>query len=413
MLRIHPFRAVRPAPGHEARIAAPPYDVVDTTEARAIAAGNPECFLHVSRAEIDFPDTVDPYSDQVYRKARHNFDRLQSDGLMIREKEPCLYIYRQTWQGHTQTGVICCCHVDDYHNDLIKKHEKTRKVKEDDRTRHTLALDANSGPVFMAYRDQSKIDEVVIAAANTRPLYHFRASDGVTHTVWSVTEPQRLMRAMASIPAAYVADGHHRAASAARAGAELRSKNPGHTGDEEYNWFLSVLFPASQLRILPYHRIVRDLNGQTAEHFLQQLRTVGDVAPTSTPEPARSGECCLYLAGQWYILTIPEDSIDRSHPIDSLDVSLLQDRVLSRLLDIGDPRTDERIDFVGGIRGTAYLAKLVDEGRAEVAFSMFPTTIEQLLAVADAGMVMPPKSTWFEPKLRSGLVVHTLDSASA
>lgn len=409
MLRVHPFTAIRPAPSHESRVASPPYDVVTTDEARAIASGNPDCFLHVVRSEIDLPPDTDPYAPIVYETAKQAFQRLLDDGTLVRDREPRMFLYRQVWQHRAQVGLVCCCHVEDYRNDLIKKHEKTRRVKEDDRTRHVLALNANAGPVFLAYRDENDIERLVQEDLNARPLYHFVAADGVTHTVWPVRDANEYIRAFERVPAAYVADGHHRAASAARAAAERRAANPHHRGDEEYNWFLAALFPASQLRILAYNRLVRTLGDRTPEVAAAQLATVGRVTRATHPAPDRSGVFCCYLNGQWHRVEIDAALIDHADPIASLDVSLLHDRVLGPIFGIGDARTDERIEFVGGVRGPAHLQALVDSGEAAAAFSLYPTSIEQLMAVADAGLVMPPKSTWFEPKLRSGLLVHSLD----
>jgi uncharacterized protein (DUF1015 family) len=310
--------------------------------------------------------------------------------------------------GRAQTGVVGCVHVDDYERDLIRKHEKTRQDKEDDRTRHVLTLNANAEPVFLTYRGRAEIDRLVEDIARTVPLYDFTAPDRVRHTVWSVPDPAGLAAAFGPVPLAYVADGHHRSASAWRAGKELRAQNPSHRGDEEYNWFLAVLFPSDQLRILPYNRVVRDLNGLTPARVLERLGGLGTLARTGTPVPERSGVFCLFLDGSWHRLELDPAGIDRTDPIASLDVSLLQDRVLSPILGIGDPRTDKRIDFVGGIRGTAELERRVRSGEMAIAFSLYPTTLDQLMAVSDAGHVMPPKSTWFEPKLRSGLFVHQL-----
>ena len=400
---------MRPVPELAPRVAAVPYDVVDRSEAAELAHGNPYSFLHVGRSDIDLPEDTDPYDRRIYAQAREALDRLMGERVLVRDPEPSLYLYRQVMDGRSQTGVVACVHVDDYESDIIRKHEKTRADKEDDRTRHVLTLNAHAEPVFLAYRGHPEIARLTEQLAGETPLYDFTTPDGVRHTVWKVSDPGRLAAQFQSVPHAYVADGHHRSASAWRAGKELRGKNPGHRGTEEYNWFLAVLFPADQLTIMPYNRVVRDLRGNTPEQLLEQLRKVGRVTPAGDPHPPRPGCFCFYLAGKWYRLELDERSIDRKDPIGSLDVSLLQDRVLSPLLGIGDPRTDKRIDFVGGIRGTGELERRVKSGGAAIAFSLYPTTMEQLMAVADAGAVMPPKSTWFEPKLRSGLFVHELD----
>ncbi len=413
MLRIHPFSALRPKPELAAKLAAVPYDVVNTEEARVLAKDNPISFLHVSRSEMDLPAGTDPHDDAVYTQARRAFDKLQADGVLVRDPQPSLFVYAQeaTLGGRQvrQVGVVGCCHIDDYNSGVIKKHEKTRKDKEDDRTRHTLTLHANSGPVFLMYSRTAALTLLMDAATKEAPLYDFTAVDGVKHTVWRLPQTEAAVAAFAQVPTAYVADGHHRSASAARAGADLRAKNPKHTGNEEYNWFLCVLFPADMLTILPYHRVVRDLHGLTPAAFLEALRKVGSVEPTTEPEPAATGSFGVFVDNRWYRLTLPDSSIDRSNPVASLDYVLLSERVLSPILGIGDIRTDKRIDFVGGIRGPAELEKRVRSGDCAVAFAMHATTIQQLMKVSDAGEIMPPKSTWFEPKLRSGLLVHTLD----
>jgi uncharacterized protein (DUF1015 family) len=408
-MRVNPFRAVRPRPDLAAQVAAVPYDVVNRAEAAELARGNPHSFLHVGRSDIDLPEDVDPYDPGIYRRAREALDQLIAAGTLLRDSKPGLFIYRQIMDGRPQAGLVGCVHVDDYERDLIRKHEKTRPDKEDDRTRHVLTLRANAEPVFLTYRGRAEIDGLVsrIIATST-PLYDFTAADGVRHTVWTVPEPAALARAFGAVPHSYVADGHHRSASAWRAGKELRAANPAHRGDEEYNWFLAVLFPADQLRILPYNRVVRDLHGLTPAEVLRGLRDLGKLTPATTAAPDRSGVFCVYLRGAWHRLELDPAGIDRSDPIASLDVSLLQDRVLAPMFGIGDPRTDKRIDFVGGIRGTAELERRVESGEMAIAFSLYPTTLEQLMAVSDAGQVMPPKSTWFEPKLRSGLFVHEL-----
>jgi len=408
-MRFKAFRALRPRPELAARVAAVPYDVVSRTEAAALADGNPDSFLHVGRADIDLPADTDPYDPRVYAAAKAALDRLVVAGALVRDAEPGLFLYRQVMDGRAQTGVVGCVHVDDYERDVIRKHEKTRKDKEDDRTRHVLTLHAHAEPVFLTYRPRAELDRIAAAATAKPPLYDFTAPDGVRHTVWRVPNARPWLDTFAAVPVAYVADGHHRSASAWRAGRERRAANPGHTGDEEYNWFPAVLFPSSELRILPYNRLVKDLNGLSPAGFRARLGEVGRVEPTTEPAPPAPGSFCLFFDGRWERLTIDPASIDRRDPVRSLDVSLLQDRVLGPILGITDPRTDKRVDFVGGVRGPAELERRVRSGEMALAVSMYPTTIEQLLVVADAGEIMPPKSTWFEPKLRSGLFVHELD----
>ena len=412
MVRVSPLRAVRPHADKAAQVASVPYDVVSRAEARALSKGNPHSFLHVVRPDADLPDDVGAYDDRVYAGARAAFDRLRAEGALFQDEEPCIYLYRQEMKLGTQvlsqTGVVACCHIDDYANNRIKKHEKTRKQKEDDRTRHVLTLSANAGPVFLLHKDDPQLAALIQDGVKQTPLYDFVADDGVKHTVWRVPDHAPFIESYRAMPAVYVADGHHRAASAARAGAERKAANPNHTGEEEYNWFLTCLFPASALNILPYHRIVSDLNGMTAQALLEQVGAIARVEPDTDPLPRATGCFGMYVAGQWHSITLPEQSIDHTDPIASLDYELLAQRILEPLLGIGDVRTDPRIDFVGGIRGPGELEKRVDASGG-VAFAMHPVTIEQLIAVADAGAIMPPKSTWFEPKLRSGLIVHLLD----
>ncbi|HKG33663.1 MAG TPA: DUF1015 family protein [Gemmatimonadales bacterium] len=407
-MRLHPFPAIRPAPELASQVAAVPYDVVDRDEAAELARGNPHSFLHVGRSDIDLPKGADPHDPQVYAGARAALERFMAEGTLIRDREPSLYLYRQIMDSRNQVGVVACVHVDDYESDVIRKHEKTRPDKEDDRTRHVLTLNAHAEPVFLAYRGENRIDELTAAVLRTEPLYDFTAPDGVRHTVWRIPDNRALVHVFEAVPTAYVADGHHRSASAWRAGKERRAANPRHRGDEEYNWFLAVLFPAAQLTILPYNRVVRDLAGKAPADVLHGLAKVGRLSRTDDPRPSRPGSFCVYLEGVWHRLELDPASIDRSDPIGSLDVSLLQDRVLGPILRVGDPRTDKRLEFVGGIRGTAELERRVNSGDMAIAFSLYPTTMEQLIAVSDAGEVMPPKSTWFEPKLRSGLFVHEL-----
>ena len=404
---VKSFAALRPAPDKASVVASVPYDVVDTAEARVLATDNPDSFLHVSRPEIDLPDTLDAHDDCVYAQGLKAFKDLQARGVLLREQDESFYVYRQIMGSHQQTGVVTCCHVDDYATDIIRKHEKTRKDKEDDRTRHCLELNANSGPVFLTYRDTPTVDALVAVVKKTTPLYDFTAVDHIRHTVWRVEgDAADWVEAFKQVPLAYVADGHHRAAAAFRSGKQRREANPKHTGNEEYNWFLAVLFPETQLRILPYNRCVSDLNGLTAQAFLAQARMIFKTEESVSATPSGPREVQMYLAGKWY--TLSWDEFD-SDPVGRLDVSVLQDRLLAPLLGIDDPRTNTRVSFVGGIRGTGELTKRVDSGRDAVAFSMYPVTVAQMMDIADAGQIMPPKSTWFEPKLRSGLLVHTLD----
>ena len=407
-LQIRPFRAIHPPTSDAPKVATLPYDVVNLDEARAIARGNEESFMRVIRSEIEFPDDCSPYDECVYEKAKKNFEALLESGALMKDKKPSLYLYRQCSGEHQQVGLVACCHIDDYKNNQIRKHEKTRKVKEDDRTNHVLGINANSGPVFLAYRGQPNIDKIVNEEMIKRPMFHFVADDGVTHTGWRVECEDELIEACSTIDVAYIADGHHRSESAARAAIELSNANPEHDGSEEYNWFLAVLFPSSQLHILSYNRVVLDLNRNSSVEFIAKCKELGTLSKTKVTTPTKSGSCCIYLGKNdgWYQLDF--SNINTSDPIASLDVDLLQQRILSPILGIGDPRSDTRIDFVGGIRGTDELERLVDGGVVAVAFSMYPTTINQLLDVADADLIMPPKSTWFEPKLRSGLFVHEL-----
>ena len=403
-MRIHSFQGLVPTPADAADVACVPYDVVNAAEAAALVAGKPHSLLHVDRAEIDLPAGTNPYSDAVYAKALENFLALQRAGTLVREPEPCLYIYQQQMGSHVQRGLVAGCHVDDYDAGLIKKHEKTRKDKEDDRTRLIDTLSADTGPVLLAYRDDPQVTALVNAKTRERPLHDFTAPDGIRHTVWRIPGGTEWINAFGAVPAIYIADGHHRVASAARVARLRRARNPKHTGNEDYNWFLSVLFPASELKILPYNRIVFDLNGLTATDFLAKVKSVFGVSENAPPAPASVGDVSMYLDGKWYGLRMPADP--NADPVSRLDVSVLQDKLLAPVLGIDDVRTSKRIDFVGGIRGPGELKKRVDADGG-VAFSLYPVTLAQLMDIADAGQIMPPKSTWFEPKLRSGLVVHT------
>lgn len=410
MATIRGFRAERPPKEKAELVSAVPYDVVNTEEARRLAADNPLSFLHVSRPEIDLPDGTDIYSDAVYQKAAENFDKLKSAAPLSAEASKSVYVYRLRMGEHEQTGIAACCSVDEYDTDIIRKHERTRKDKEDDRTRHIITLRAQTGPVFLTYRGRDEINALVERTKASEPLCDFTAADKVAHTIWRLSDKdaEQLVQEFEQVPLLYIADGHHRAASASRARAALKSENSAHTGDEEYNYFLTVLFPADQLRILAYNRTVKDLNQMTADEFTSKLSEHFEVAQTDAPAPARKGEICMYIEGRWHRLTIPPGSVNSDDPISSLDVSVIQERVLDPLLGIKDVRTDKRIDFIGGIRGTSALEQAVNEGRAAVAFSMYPVTVEELMAIADANEIMPPKSTWFEPKLRDGLLTHLI-----
>jgi len=389
-------------------VASVPYDVVNTDEARALAANNLLSFLHVSRPEIDMPEGTDAHSDPVYRRALKNLEKLIKECPLVKEQTPSLYLYRLIIGDHEQIGVVACCSVDEYDQDLIRKHERTRRDKEDDRTQHMLVLRAQTGPVFLTYRASREIDTMVMEVTMTNALFDFTAIDGVQHTVWHVPDAVRFVHAFREIPFLYIADGHHRAASAARARAELKEQSFSHTGDEEYNFFLAVIFPDEQLKILPYNRVVKDLNGLSKEEFLERVSETFDLFESVSAAPSRPKRWNMYLDGHWYSLALPEDSSPEGGLVASLDVSVLQERLLDPILGIKDVRTDKRVDFVGGIRGTDELERLVNEGQAAVAFSLYPTTVEDLLKVSDAGEIMPPKSTWFEPKLRDGLLIHTI-----
>jgi uncharacterized protein (DUF1015 family) len=405
MLCIKPFCALRPRQEFCAQVASVPYDVVDRQEALALAHGNPLSFLHISRSEIDLPETTDPYSAEVYTKAATNFALLQERGILVRDPHPSIYVYRLKRNSRYQHGIVACCHAADYENNIIKKHEKTRIDKETDRKKHTIALQAHSGPVFLIYRDKPDIDNLIREAEQQVPLYDFTAPDGIGHTVWPVPETESLIAAFRQIPAAYIADGHHRAAAAVSVARELRQARPADDQNAEYNWFLTVLFPASQLEILPYNRCVRDLAGLTASDFLAAVKTCFVVEENARSLPSQPGKISMYLDSSWFELSCRK-SLPANDPVASLDVSILQAEVFDRILGIKDPRTDKRLEFIGGIHGPKELERRVNSGAAAVAFSMYPVTVDQLLAIADAGQIMPPKSTWFEPKLRDALLIH-------
>jgi uncharacterized protein (DUF1015 family) len=405
---VRPFRPLRPTPERAAAVSAVPYDVVSTAEARDLASGNPLSFLHVSRPEIDLSDGADPHSEAAYDRAALNFEELRREAPLAADPDPALFVYRLRMRGREQTGVAGVSSLDEYDSDGIRKHERTRRDKEDDRTRHMLRLAAQTGPVFLTYRDRPEIDAIVEEAKRAAPLFDFEAPDRVAHTVWRLGPEASagLSDAFTRVPLLYIADGHHRAASAARARQERRAANPRHTGQEPYNFFLTVTFPAGQLRILPYNRVVLDLGGLSPADFLAELSKRFDVQSPGAASPAQKGDVGVYLPGGWHTLTLPP--APGTGPIAALDADRLQRSLLEPLLGIGDVRTDKRIDFVGGIRGTSALEKLVDSKKAAVAFSMYPVSLDELLSVSDAGEIMPPKSTWFEPKLRDGLLIHEI-----
>lgn len=412
MPQVTPFRSIRPIPELADRIAALPYDVYNRREALDETRREPLSFLKIDRAETQFPEDVDTYDPKVYEKAKELLNSMLQDGSFIMEDAPCYYIYELTMDGRSQTGIVACSSIDDYQNEIIKKHEKTREDKELDRIRHVDITDTHTGPIFLVYRSVSVINQIVEDAKQEAPLYDFVSSDGIRHRVFRISDQdaiQKLEKAFAEIPCTYIADGHHRCASAVKVGQKRRKEHPDYTGEEEFNRFLSVLFPDDQLAILPYNRVVKDLNGLSVSEFLNALKKAGFTVSAPQKEavsPSSKGSFGLYLDGSWYLVTasLPLLSDD---PVKGLDVSILQDRILGPILGIGDPRTDKRIDFVGGIRGLSELERRVSEDMT-LAFSMYPTSIKELLSVADAGLLMPPKSTWFEPKLRSGLFLHSL-----
>lgn len=402
-----PFHGLLPVPERAAKVAAVPYDVVNSEEAAILAAGNHYSFLHVSRPEIDLPAGTDLYSDAVYAQARRAFERLTAEVPLKRDAQTHLYLYKLVMDGREQIGIFGAASAVDYAEGRIKKHEKTRQDKEDDRTRHVMTLRSHTGPAFFTYKDAPAIDAIVAAELKKVPLFDFTAADGIGHTLWRIdaATSEKLAGLFAAIPCFYIADGHHRSAAAARTMQECRPGNPRHNGEEDYNYFLAAAFPASQLKILPYNRAVRTLNGLNKEEFLKRLEEKFTVAASTVKTPEQGGRFQMYLDGAWYAVT-PKFDTARLGVIERLDVSVLQDNVLAPILGIADPRTSKAIDFIGGIRGAGELEKLVDSGKFQVAFSMYPTTVGQLIDIADAGAIMPPKSTWFEPKLRDGLVCH-------
>lgn len=411
MSLIRPFKGIRPAKQFAAKVASPPYDVLNSEEARELAKDNPMSFLHVVKPEIDLPSDVDHYDDSVYNKAVENFKKFRDEKILIQDELPSIYLYRQQMGDHIQTGLVAAVSVDEYENNLIKKHEFTRKDKEDDRTRHVNDTDCNAGPVFLTYRADKNIDFLIEKYSSEAAEIDFTADDGIRHTLWPVNSKETINKfvlAFEKIPCMYVADGHHRTASGARVREIRRKANANHTGLEEYNFFMAVLFPHNQLKILDYNRAVMDLNGMTKDEFMGQVSENFDISKATDGKVTRTHDFGMYIDGSWHKLSAKEGTFDANDPVGKLDVSILQNNLLNPLLGIDDPRTNNRINFIGGIRGTKELEKMVNHDGFAVAFSMFPTSTEELMDIADADAIMPPKSTWFEPKLRSGLVIHLL-----
>ncbi len=411
MAVIKPFRGIRPKKGLESQVAALPYDVYSSEEAREVVKGQPYSFLNIDRAETQFPVGTDPYSDEVYDKAKEMFWNQVAEGIYVTENAPVYYVYELIMDGRSQTGLVACASIDDYQNEIIKKHENTRADKEIDRIRHVGTMEAQTGPIFLAYRFDPSIDAEINKAKANAPLYDFVADDGITHKAWIISDADSIrviQDAFEKMNDIYIADGHHRCASAVKVGLKKREENPGYTGEEEFNFFLSVLFPDEQLMIMDYNRVVKDLGEYSEESFMDALKEIFDIEPIGTEpkKPASKGEIAMFISEKWYLLKV-KDAYKSNDPIKGLDVSILQDYVLSPMLHIDDPKTDKRIDFVGGIRGYAELERRVHKD-CKVAFGMFPTSIGELFAVADAHLLMPPKSTWFEPKLRSGLFIHSI-----
>ncbi len=413
MAVFKPFKAYRPKTEYAGKIAAPPYDVLNSDEARERVKGNPLSFLHVGKPEVDLDPSIDLYDPKVYEKGKENLHKLIDEGYLIQDKENYLYIYAQTMGDRTQYGLVGCASVDDYWEDVIKKHEKTRKAKEEDRSEHVRVTNAHTGPIFLTYRDVDEINRIVAKVTANPPENDHVADDGVRHQSWLIKDPElieKIERRLDKVNHFYVADGHHRSAAAGIVGRERQKANPNHRGDEEYNYFLSVLFPSSHLHIMDYNRVVKDLNGLNGKEFIEKLKKNFTVEKADGKvKPDKKGEVGMYLDGQWYKIEANKELVDNPDPVEKLDVAILQREVLDPILDIQDPRTSERIDFVGGIRGLEELERRVDSGEMKLAFSMYPTSVEELMSIADADKIMPPKSTWFEPKLRDGLFVHFLD----
>ena len=410
MATVKPFKGIRPVKDFE-KIACPPYDVINSEEARAMAQGNELSFLHIDKPEIDLAEGTDPYSPAVYEKAKENFDKFLSQGILKQDAKPCFYLYAQTMADRTQYGLVGAVSTLEYDRGIIRKHELTRKEKELDRSKHVNILNATTGPVFLTYPDQQELDEVVAGVTTQIPVCSFMSDDGIRHTFWVIDDDSDIKKitvAFKKIPVLYIADGHHRSAAAGNVAAMRRKKHPKAGEDASFNNFLAVIFPSSQLFIMDYNRLVKDLNGRTPEEFIQVLKKDFFVQATGLSTPPKRHMFGMYFGGQWYTLTAKKGSFDDQDPVAALDVSILQENLLGPVLGIGDPRTDKRIDFVGGIRGIGELKKRVDSGKWKMAFSMYPTSMEELMKVADAHKIMPPKSTWFEPKLRSGIFMHRI-----
>ncbi|HEX5002686.1 MAG TPA: DUF1015 family protein [Bacteroidia bacterium] len=414
MAILKPFKGIRPVKEKASLVACRPYDVLNEKEAREECKDNPVSFYHVIKPEIDFPDDFDHYAPEIYEKGKSNFKKLFSDGVFFQDSQDCYYIYQQTMNGRKQNGIVGCAGVDDYFNNIIKKHELTRSDKEEDRKKHVRISGLNYEPVFFAYPKVAALDKIVDAIVATQPEYDFVSDDGIGHTFWVVKDEDtidKITQAFAAIPSTYVADGHHRTAAAALVGKERRAANPNHKGNEEYNYFLAVHFADDQLHIMDYNRVVKDLNGLTTEAFIEKLKKSFDIKekPGAATHPDKLHNFGMYVDGKWYSLTAKEGTYDDKDPIGVLDVTILSEQVLEPLLGIKDLRTDKRIDFVGGLRGLGELEKRVNSGEMKVAFALYPVSMKQLIDIADTGNIMPPKTTWFEPKLRSGLVLHSID----
>lgn len=414
MAILKPFKGIRPTQEMVKRVACRPYDVLDEKEARIEANGDPYSFYHVIKPEIDFPDGYNVYAPEIYEKGKANFEKMKADGVFKQDATDCYYIYSQTMNGRTQYGIVGCAAVDDYMNDVIKKHELTRPDKEEDRKNHVRVGNMNAEPVFFAYPNVPALDAIVSEVVKAKPEYDIITDDGIGHTFWVISDAgtvQQITDHFAKIPATYVADGHHRTAAAALVGKERRDKNPNHNGTEEYNFFLAVHFPDNQLHIMDYNRVIKDLNNMSADELITKLGEHFTIEKKGASEyrPAKLHEFSMYLDGNWYALTANPGTYNDNDPIGVLDVTILSERVLAPLFNITDLRKDKRIEFVGGLRGLGELKRRVDSGEMKVAFALYPVTMKQLIDIADTGKIMPPKTTWFEPKLRSGLVIHELD----